>query len=222
MESTLLSVGASTMSIFSLSKSLNAHSAPLMVYLHRRLSTAHPTRLAHAQLRRCGDLSRTGPASLVKGPGSLGQRRDRLRFAARSAASFAAGGGGFGGVDGGAGGGGGGDGAAEGGDAKPGAVAAGAADNAALGSDVIILDVGGMTCGGCAASVKRILESQPQVSSASVNLTTETAIVWPVSEAKVAPNWQKDIGEALAKHLTSCGFKSNLRDQGAIDGDNQS
>ncbi|KAK6135438.1 hypothetical protein DH2020_030807 [Rehmannia glutinosa] len=51
----------------------------------------------------------------------------------------------------------------------------------------------------------------PQVSSASVNLTTETAIVWPVSEAKVAPNWKKDIGEALAKHLTTCGFKSNLR-----------
>lgn len=52
---------------------------------------------------------------------------------------------------------------------------------------------------------------QPQVSSASVNLTTETAIIWPASEAKVAPNWQKDVGEALAKHLTSCGFKSNLR-----------
>ncbi|KAK4401879.1 Copper-transporting ATPase PAA1, chloroplastic [Sesamum angolense] len=220
MESTLLSAaGVSTMSIFSLSKSLNSHSAPLILYLHRRLSTSHPTRLAHAQLRRCAELSRTAPGSLVKGPGSLCQRRDRLRFAARSAASFAAGGGGFGGVDGGAGGGGGGDGAAEGGDAKPGAVAPGAADNPALSSDVIILDVGifsfsdvaGDDMWGCAASVKRILESQPQVSSASVNLTTETAIVWPVSEVKVAPNWQKDIGEALAKHLTSCGFKSNLR-----------
>ncbi|GMP39009.1 hypothetical protein CsSME_00010027 [Camellia sinensis var. sinensis] len=51
----------------------------------------------------------------------------------------------------------------------------------------------------------------PQVSSASVNLTTETAIVWPVSEAKVIPNWQKQLGDTLAKHLTSCGFKSNLR-----------
>lgn len=49
------------------------------------------------------------------------------------------------------------------------------------------------------------------MSSASVNLTTETAIVWPVSEAKVVPNWQKELGEALAKHLTSCGFTSNLR-----------
>lgn len=52
---------------------------------------------------------------------------------------------------------------------------------------------------------------QPQVSSASVNLTTETAIVWPVFEAKVVPNWREDVGQALAKHLTSCGFKSNLR-----------
>ncbi|KAL6513889.1 copper-transporting ATPase PAA1 [Orobanche hederae] len=70
---------------------------------------------------------------------------------------------------------------------------------------------GGMTCGGCTSSVKRILESQPQVSFASVNLTTETAIVWPVSEAKVASNWQKEVEEALVKHLTSCGFTSNLR-----------
>lgn len=49
------------------------------------------------------------------------------------------------------------------------------------------------------------------MSSASVNLTTETAIVWPVAEAKVVPDWQKQLGEALAKHLTSCGFNSNLR-----------
>jgi len=53
--------------------------------------------------------------------------------------------------------------------------------------------------------------AQPQVSSASVNLTTETAIVWPVSEAKNAPNWQKQLGEALAEHLTSCGYNSSLR-----------
>ncbi|KAI8032239.1 HVA22-like protein a [Camellia lanceoleosa] len=50
-------------------------------------------------------------------------------------------------------------------------------------------------------------EQAPQVSSASVNLTTETAIVWHVSDAKVIPNWQKQLGDTLAKHLTSCGFK---------------
>ena len=52
---------------------------------------------------------------------------------------------------------------------------------------------------------------QPQVSSASVNLTTETAVVWPVSDAKSIPDWQKTVGTELAKHLTSCGFQSNLR-----------
>lgn len=49
------------------------------------------------------------------------------------------------------------------------------------------------------------------MSSASVNLTTEVAIVWPVSEAKLTPNWQKQLGETLAKHLTNCGFNSNIR-----------
>ncbi|KAK1257481.1 hypothetical protein QJS04_geneDACA023103 [Acorus gramineus] len=83
----------------------------------------------------------------------------------------------------------------------------------AVPSDVIILDVGGMTCGGCAASVKRILESQPQVSSASVNLATETAVVWAVPEAKATENWQQSLGEKLANHLTGCGFKSSLRDR---------
>ncbi|KAG1342359.1 copper-transporting ATPase PAA1, chloroplastic [Cocos nucifera] len=80
------------------------------------------------------------------------------------------------------------------------------------GPDVIMLDVGGMSCGGCAASVKRILESQPQVSTASVNLATETAIVWAVPEVKATENWKQQLGEKLADRLTTSGFKSNLRD----------
>ncbi|KAK8613519.1 hypothetical protein V6N13_101278 [Hibiscus sabdariffa] len=107
-----------------------------------------------------------------------------------------------------------------GGDSKV-KVGVGAADDlSALSSDAIILNVGGMSCGGCVSSVKKILESQPQVSSASVDLTTETAIVCLVSEANALPNWQKELGEALAKHLTSCGFQSNLRVAGeeAIEG----
>ncbi|KAL6494572.1 hypothetical protein OROGR_031372 [Orobanche gracilis] len=212
MESTMLSVGASTtMSILSVSKPLDSSSFPIVVQLHRRLSTGRQCQLSHLNLSRLVEPSRFCPGSLVRGLVSPDLPRNRLQFVVRSAASFSAGAGGSGGIDGGAGGGGGDDGAAEGGDVKPNLVAPGAADTSALSSDVIILDVGGMTCGGCAASVKRILESQPQVSSASVNLTTETAIVWPASEAKVAPNWKTDIGEALAKHLTSCGFKSNLR-----------
>lgn len=142
----------------------------------------------------------------------------RLGCFSSSAASFASGGGGGrGGIAGGDGGGG--DGAADGREARVNAVPGGADDVSALSSDVIILDVGGMSCGGCAASVKRILESQPQVSSASVNLTTETAIVWPISEAKVAPNWQKNLGDELAKHLTTCGFKSNPRGEATTEGE---
>ncbi|PWA81698.1 heavy metal-associated domain, HMA [Artemisia annua] len=84
-------------------------------------------------------------------------------------------------------------------------------DISSLSSDVILLDVKGMMCGGCTSSVKRILENQAQVSSADVDLATETATVWPVSEAKVTPNWQKVVGEELAKNLTNCGFNSTLK-----------
>lgn len=140
--------------------------------------------------------------------------RGRLHCVSSSAASFGSGGGGIGGGSGG-GGGGGGDGAVNGGEEKAKAVA----DGSETSNDVIILDVGGMSCGGCVASVKRILESQPQVSSASVNLTTETAVVWPVSDAKSVPDWQKTVGTELAKHLTSCGFQSNLRGERSTTGD---
>ncbi|KAI8568672.1 hypothetical protein RHMOL_Rhmol02G0218400 [Rhododendron molle] len=43
----------------------------------------------------------------------------------------------------------------------------------------------------CSSLESSVLFWQPHVSAASVNLATETAIVWPVSEAKVVPNWQK-------------------------------
>ncbi|KAM7279550.1 hypothetical protein ACFE04_006684 [Oxalis oulophora] len=129
-----------------------------------------------------------------------------LQCVSSSDASFRSGGGSGGSADGGGGGGGGEGGASEENlDAKAGDVSSSSSP------DVIILAVGGMMCGGCASSVKRILESQKQVSSATVNLATETAIVWPVSEAKVASNWQKDLGEELAKHLTNCGFKSDVK-----------
>ena len=56
-----------------------------------------------------------------------------------------------------------------------------------------------------------MINGQPQVSSASVNLTSATAIVSAVSEEKAALNWHKQLGEALAQHLTNCGFNSTLR-----------
>lgn len=55
---------------------------------------------------------------------------------------------------------------------------------------------------------------QPQVTGATVNLATETALVRITSESVVTSGWEKmkrQLGEALAKHLTSCGFKSTLR-----------
>lgn len=52
---------------------------------------------------------------------------------------------------------------------------------------------------------------QPQVSSASVNLATETAIVWAIPESKVMPNWKQQLGARLAGNLTTCGFKSSFR-----------
>ncbi|XP_015696014.2 copper-transporting ATPase PAA1, chloroplastic isoform X2 [Oryza brachyantha] len=83
-------------------------------------------------------------------------------------------------------------------------------------ADVIILDVGGMSCGGCAASVKRILESEPQVRSATVNLATEMAVVWAVPEDKDVKNWKLQLGEKLADQLTTRGYKSNLRDSSKV------
>ncbi|XP_022967629.1 copper-transporting ATPase PAA1, chloroplastic-like isoform X1 [Cucurbita maxima] len=126
---------------------------------------------------------------------------------------------GNGGVRGESGGGGGGDdGGPDGGDVGSNLLSGEAEDDATLSADAIVLGVGGMTCKGCSASVKRILESQPQVSYASVDLASETAVVWPAAEAKITPNWREELGEALAKHLTTCGFSSKVQGQGAIGG----
>ena len=105
--------------------------------------------------------------------------------------------------------------------------------------DTIVLDVGGMSCGGCAAAVRNILESQDAVVSASVNLPMETALarirldevvsaasdgttggngsIQPALQG-VAPTrqWKEqrkaEVGRRLAEHLTECGFTSTLRE----------
>ncbi|CAB4289754.1 unnamed protein product [Prunus armeniaca] len=211
MEYTLSAATPTTVALLAVSRTLNSRLS--QTFLSQRL----PSRLLTRRLTSC--LSSSYGFQRPNSPFSSSSLRSlylvdpagrcRLGCVGSSAASFASGGGngGFGGESGGSGG----DGGSGGGDAKSKVVAAGCDEISAVSTDVVVLDVGGMTCGGCAASVKRILESQPQVSSASVNLTTETAVVWPVSEAKVTPNWQKQLGETLAKHLTNCGFKSNLR-----------
>lgn len=44
-------------------------------------------------------------------------------------------------------------------------------------TETVVLDVGGMKCGGCSAAVKSMLLKQPGVVGAAVNLLTETAAV---------------------------------------------
>uniref|UniRef100_A0A0A9G5Y7 HMA domain-containing protein n=1 Tax=Arundo donax TaxID=35708 RepID=A0A0A9G5Y7_ARUDO len=58
------------------------------------------------------------------------------------------------------------------------APAAAAASGEAVdsGSEAILLSVQGMMCDGCAASVKRILESQPEVTSATVDFKEASAV----------------------------------------------
>ncbi|EFJ09854.1 hypothetical protein SELMODRAFT_129166 [Selaginella moellendorffii] len=97
--------------------------------------------------------------------------------------------------------------------AVPAQSVSGEADDSSAAQPVIILDVGGMSCGGCAASVKRILESQVQVASATVNLATETAVIHVKQDSPAASN--REIAEHLANHLTTCGFKSSVREQGS-------
>ncbi|WVZ57162.1 hypothetical protein U9M48_007581 [Paspalum notatum var. saurae] len=144
-------------------------------------------------------------------------RPPRHGFASTSTTSFSFGGGGGGGARFSAGGGGGGGGG--GGDDSGAGSAAAAAAVAALGEeeradgdpDAIVLHVGGMSCGGCASKVKRILEAQPGVAAATVDVEKATALVWMTPEAKATDDWQKQLGEKLANHLTSCGFQSHLQ-----------
>lgn len=56
--------------------------------------------------------------------------------------------------------------------ARPTEVASDAAE-----APLVLLDVGGMKCGGCSAAVKRMLAARPDVESAAVNLVTETAAI---------------------------------------------
>ncbi|RLN41961.1 copper-transporting ATPase PAA1, chloroplastic-like [Panicum miliaceum] len=146
--------------------------------------------------------------------------RPRAGFASISAPSSSSGGGGGGGrlSAGGGGGGGGGDDSGAGAAAAAAAVAAlGEDDSSDADADAIVLHVGGMTCGGCAAKVKRILENQPEVALATVDVEKAIAVVWTTPEAKATKDWQKQLGEKLANHLTTCGFQSHLPDEGEAE-----
>ncbi|GAX72668.1 hypothetical protein CEUSTIGMA_g124.t1 [Chlamydomonas eustigma] len=72
---------------------------------------------------------------------------------------------------------------------------------------LVLLDVGGMKCGGCSAAVKRMLSARPDVESAAVNLITETAAV----RFRGPPGLLAS--EAVAM-LTAKGFPSKIRSSG--------
>eukprot|EP00850_Spirogloea_muscicola_P000611 SM000002S05691 [mRNA] locus=s2:1647785:1657192:+ [translate_table: standard] len=94
------------------------------------------------------------------------------------------------------------------------AEAAGLAASAPSEEAVVLLEVQGMMCGGCVGAVRSILSSHPFVTSASVNLLTETAAVVLRTAIPVA----NDGGEELAALLTERGFSSRVR-RGLAEGE---
>ncbi|WOL08706.1 copper-transporting ATPase PAA1, chloroplastic [Canna indica] len=210
------SIALTTVPLLAFSKTLKLPHKP---YLRRLLIPPSPGTAFAGRARCFGtvDPNRSRELFLISFAGSLLRSSPPVAPISRglacissSAALSGPGGGGKDGIGGSdSGGGGGGSG---GGGVQPVSVVGESGETSSRGPDVIVLDVGGMSCGGCAASVKRILESRPQVSAASVNLATETAIVWVVPEVKFVPDWKQQVGNELAGSLTTCGFKSSLRD----------
>uniref|UniRef100_A0A061RM52 Cu2+-exporting ATPase n=1 Tax=Tetraselmis sp. GSL018 TaxID=582737 RepID=A0A061RM52_9CHLO len=89
-------------------------------------------------------------------------------------------------------------------------------DYTSVKEDVILLDVSGMKCGGCVGRVKRTLEEVPEVTSASVNLATETALVRVIlPEASDEAALLAKLEALLCEVLTNVGFKTTVRDQSA-------
>lgn len=72
--------------------------------------------------------------------------------------------------------------------------------------DKITLDIRGMKCAGCVKAVERQLTRYPGVTSATVNLATEIAVVEFQTDA-VDP-------DALVQEITDAGFPSQIRKSG--------
>eukprot|EP00889_Picochlorum_renovo_P001359 jgi/Picre1/28389/NNA_003794.t1 len=79
-------------------------------------------------------------------------------------------------------------------------------ENASTAPDnVVVLDVTKMMCGGCSASVKKMLSQQPKVKEASVNLITGTAVVHLAPESS-----DKDVDD-IVRVISDKGFPTFLR-----------
>jgi Cu2+-exporting ATPase len=77
-------------------------------------------------------------------------------------------------------------------------------DQAAASLYTLVLDVGGMKCAGCVRAVEHRLLRYPGVTGAVVNLLTEVAAVECTSAIQIDTL-------ALAQHLTTAGFPTQLR-----------
>ncbi|KAF8406011.1 hypothetical protein HHK36_008091 [Tetracentron sinense] len=202
MESTV-----SAMSFFTLSKALSSSSKPFVPRIHSHFATTHQSQslqrrfssggirsISHGDFQRSNEfISISWSVTSLRSLYEAVPIPSRLACISNSADSSASDEGG--------------------GETRSKSITGDSGEVSAMSPDVITLNVEGMMCGGCEASVKRILESLPQVSSASANHTTATALVWPVAKVEVTLDSQPQLGDILAKHLTNCGFKSNLRDQ---------
>ena len=64
----------------------------------------------------------------------------------------------------------------------------------------MLLDVSNMKCGGCTASVKRILLSRPGIEQAAVNLLTESAVV----KLRPGESSASDVADLLTSKAKPC------------------
>ncbi|KAK9864697.1 hypothetical protein WJX84_012091 [Apatococcus fuscideae] len=80
------------------------------------------------------------------------------------------------------------------------------------------MDISGMRCGGCVRSVTRLLEQQPHVRQAVVNLPTETALVYVIipkeqQHSKDHDAFLEQIGQRLTQVLLEHNFACKVRDR---------
>ncbi|GLT75987.1 hypothetical protein SLA2020_476740 [Shorea laevis] len=83
----------------------------------------------------------------------------------------------------------------------------------------ILLDVGGMMCGGCVSRVKSVLASDERVESVVVNMLTETAAIRLKPEV-TGCEAVESVAESLARRVTECGFSAKRRVSGLGVGEN--
>lgn len=72
------------------------------------------------------------------------------------------------------------------------------------GTRQLILDVSGMTCGGCAASVQRLLSGMDGVAGANVDLASKSAALTVTKDVPVPD---------LIAVLENAGFSARLREE---------